>query len=138
MHLCKKCHRTDQNSEISRLLQQTFLGTKNHQSVETYVRPQFLEQNSEDREVQNGNIRYSKDLPSGSGVGNVHRLQVRLLSHTNSHTIQEVPALSFQWLILPIQSTTFWSVHSTCGIHGSGEGQTDGFTQRYKNPPVPR
>ena len=36
-------------------------------------------------------------------------------------------------------STTIWSVHSTHGIHGSGKGgQTDVFTQGYKNPPVPR
>ena len=40
--------------------------------------------------------------------------------------------------VLPIQSTTIWSVHCTNRIYGSGEGgQTDGFTRGCKNPPVP-
>ena len=46
---------------------------------------------------------------------------------------------SCQRSILPIQSTTLWSVHSTHGIHGSDDGgQTDGFTQWHKGPTVPR
>ena len=41
-------------------------------------------------------------------------------------------------LVLPIQSTTVWSLHSTHGVHGGGKGGlTDGFTQGYKNPSVP-
>ena len=40
---------------------------------------------------------------------------------------------------LPIQSTAIWSVHSSHGIHCvSKGGETDGHTQGYKNPPVPR
>ena len=41
--------------------------------------------------------------------------------------------------LLPIQSTTHWSVHSTDGVQSGGQrGQTDGFTEGYKNPSVPR
>ena len=40
---------------------------------------------------------------------------------------------------IPIQSTAFRSVHSTLGVHCSSKGgETDGHTQGYKNPPVPR
>ena len=40
---------------------------------------------------------------------------------------------------VPIQSTAFWSVQSTLRVHCSGNGgETDGHTQGYKNPPVPR
>ena len=40
---------------------------------------------------------------------------------------------------LPIQSTFLWSVHSAHGVHRvSKGGKTDGHTQGYKNPPVPR
>ena len=37
------------------------------------------------------------------------------------------------------QGTPFWSVHSAFGVHcNSKGGETDGHTQGYKNPPVPR
>ena len=40
---------------------------------------------------------------------------------------------------LPIQGIAFWPVHSTHGVHCvSKGGETDGHTQGYKNPPVPR
>ena len=40
---------------------------------------------------------------------------------------------------VPIQGTAPQSVHSTLGVHCSGKGgETDGHTQGYKNPPVPR
>ena len=40
---------------------------------------------------------------------------------------------------IPIQSTAVWSVHSTLGVHCSSKGgETDGHTQGYKNPLVPR
>ena len=40
---------------------------------------------------------------------------------------------------IPIQSSALWSVHSTHGVHCSSKGgETDGHTQGYKNPPVPR
>ena len=38
-----------------------------------------------------------------------------------------------------VQGTAFWSVHSTLGVHcDSKRGETDGHTQGYKDPPVPR
>ena len=41
--------------------------------------------------------------------------------------------------VIPVQRPTLWPVHSTHGVHSGGQrGQTDGFTEGYKNPPVPR
>ena len=40
---------------------------------------------------------------------------------------------------IPIQSTSFRSVHSTLGVYcNSKGGESDGYTKGYKNPPVPR
>ena len=40
---------------------------------------------------------------------------------------------------ITVQGIALWSVHSTHGAHcGSKGGETDGHTQGYKNPPVPR
>ena len=53
--------------------------------------------------------------------------------------IQEIPEISCPGSDIPIQSSTFWSVHSTLGVHCGGKGgETDGHAQGYKNPPVPR
>ena len=56
--------------------------------------------------VQNGDPRDKKNLPTGRGVGNLHRFQGRILPHTNSQSVQEVHAFSRPWSLLPIQSPT--------------------------------
>ena len=72
-------------------------------------------------------------------MGYLHRFLGRILPHTNSQSVQEVHAFSRPELVLPVQSTTRWPVHRTHGIHSGGQrGQTDGFTEGYKDPPVPR
>ena len=64
-------------------------------------------------------------------------------------TISRTPTSTFQYRPSPgntgftfklnLQGTTIWSFHSTHEIHGGGiGGQTDGFTEAYENPPVPR
>ena len=81
----------------------------------------------------------NKNFPPGRGVGHFHRLQKHVLPHTKSKSVQEVHAFSCPRSVLLIQSTAIWSVHSTHGVHGIGEGgQTDCLTKGYKNPPVPR
>ena len=107
--------------------------------METHPGPEHSEHLPEHRVVQNGDPRDSKNLPSGRGVGHFHRLQGRILPHTNSQSVQEVHAFSHPGSDVPVQGPTLWSVHSTHGFHSGGlRGQTDGFTEGYKNPPVPR
>ena len=73
------------------------------------------------------------------GVGHLNRLQRRLLPHTNTRTIQEIPEISCPGSDLPVQGSAFRFVYSTLVVHGSSKGsETDCPTQGYKNPPVPR
>ena len=52
-------------------------------------------------------------------------------------SVQEVHSFSHPGSVLPVQGPTLWSVHSNHGVHSGGQGgQTDGFTEGYKNPPV--
>ena len=67
------------------------------------------------------------------------KISPKILPHTNSQSVQEVHAFSHPASVLPVQSPTLWSVHSTYGVHSGGQrGQTDCLTEGYKNPPVPR
>ena len=107
--------------------------------MEIHPGPEHLEHLPKHRVIQNGDPRDNKDLPSGWGVGHFHGLQGRILPHTNSQTVQEVHVFSHPGSVLPVQSPTLWSFHSTYGVHSCGQrGQNDGLTEGYKNPPVPR
>ena len=78
-------------------------------------------------------------LPLCRGVGDLHRLQRRILPHTNNKTIQEVHALSYSGQDLTVQSTTLWSLHGPHGVYSGGQRvQTTSNEKGYKNPPVPR
>ena len=89
--------------------------------------------------VQNGDTRDMKYLLTGRGMGHLYRFQGRILPHTNSQSVQDVHVFLHPGSVLPVQITTLWPVHSTHGVHSGGRrSQTDGFTEGYKNPPVPR
>ena len=135
----QKWSRTGSKPKLTRVLQPAIFGTQTQQPVETGPGPEHLEHLSKHRVVQNGDPRDNKDLPTVGGVGHIHRLQRRILSYTNSQSVQEVHAFSHPGPVLPVQSPTLWPVHSTHGVHSGGQrGQTDGFTEGYKNLPVPR
>ena len=90
-------------------------------------------------EIQNGNTGNHQDIPPTRGVGHASRLQRCLLPYSNTGSIQEISQISYPGSDLPIQSIEFRSVHSTHGVHCvSKGGETDGQSQGYKNPPVPR
>ena len=58
---------------------------------------------------------------------------------SNSQSVQEVHALSPPGSVLPVQSPSLWPVHSSHGVHSGGlRGQNRGFSEGYKDPPVPR
>ena len=135
----QKCSRTGRKPKLTGDLQPAIFGTQTQQPVETHPGPEHSEHLPKHRVVQNGDPRDNKDLPSSRGVGHFHRLQGRILPHTNSQSVQEVHAFSHPGSVLPVQGPTLWAIHSTHGVHSGGQGgQTDGFTEGYKNPPVPR
>ena len=131
----QKCSRTGNKPKLTT----GYFWYQTQQPVETGLGPEHLEHLPKHRVVQNGDPRDNKDLPTVGGVGHIHRLQRRLLTYTNSQSVQEVHAFSNPGPVLPVQSPTLWPVHITHGVHSGGQrGQTDGYTEGYKNPPVPR
>ena len=77
-------------------------------------------------------------LKQGEWVTSIN-LKGCLLSYTNTGTVQEISEISHPFLDIPVQGSDIRFVHSTHGVHcGSKRGETDGHTQGYKNPPVPR
>ena len=135
----QKCSGNGSKPKLTGFLQPAIFGTQTQQPVETYHGPEYFEHLPKHRVVQNGDPRDNKDLPTVGGVGHLHRLQGRILPYTNSQSVQEVHAFPHPGSVLPVQSPTLWPVHSTHGVHSGGQrGQTDGFTEECKNPPVPR
>ena len=107
--------------------------------METYLRSEQTECFPQGGEIQNGDTGNHQDIPPTRGVGYLNRLQGRLLPYPYTGTVQEISEISCPGSDIPIQSTALWSVHSTLGVHCSGKGgETDGHTQGYKDPPVPR
>ena len=107
--------------------------------METGPGPEHLEHLFKHRVVKDGDPRDNKNLPTGRGVGHIHRFQRRLLPHTNSQSVKEVHAFSPPGSILPVQGPTLWPIHSPHGVHSGGQrGQTHGSSEGYKDPPVPR
>ena len=135
----QECSRTGNKSDLPRVLQPAIFGSQTQQPVETYLGPEHFEHLFKHRVVQDGDPRDNKNLPTGRGVGHIHRLQRRLLPHTNSQSVKEVHAFSHSGPLLPVQGPALWSFHSTHGVHSGGQrGQAHGLTTGYKNPPVPR
>ena len=135
----QKCSRTGRKSKLTGFLQPAIFGTQTQQPVETGPGPEHLEHLFKHRVVQDGYPRDNKNLPTGRGVGHIHRFQRRILPHTNSQSVQEVHAFSSPRSFLPVQSPTLWSIHSPHGVHSGGQrGQTHGTSEGYKDPPVPR
>ena len=135
----QECSRTSRKSELTGFLQPAIFGTQTQQPVETGPGPEHLEHLFKHRVVQDGYPRDNKNLPTGRGVGHVHRFQRRLLPYTNSQSVKEVHAFSPPGSVLPVQGPTLWPIHSPHGIHSGGQrGQTHGSSEGYKDPPVPR
>ena len=135
----QKCNRTGRKSKLPGVLQLTIFGTQTQQQVETQPGSEHLEHLFGHRVVQDGDPSDHKNLPTGRGVGHFHRFQRRVLPHTHSQSVQEVHAFSPPGSVLPVQGPTLWPVHSSHGAHIDGQrGQSDGLTEGYKNPPVPR
>ena len=135
----QKCSGASTKPNISGVFQPTIFSPKAQEQVETYTGSEQTEPFPQGGEIQNGDTGNHQDVPPTRGVGHLNRFQGRLLPYTNTGTVQEISEISCPGSDIPIQSTALWSVHSTLGVHCSSKGgETDGHTQGYKNPPVPR
>ena len=90
----QKCSRTGPQSNIFGFLQPTVPSSKTQQQMEANTRPEQTELLSKGGEVQNGDSGNHQNVPSRRGVGHFSRFQRRLLPHTNTGTIQEIPKIS--------------------------------------------
>ena len=62
--------------------------TKAKQPVAPHLGSEQTEQILENTVFQNGDTRDNTDLPPGRGVGDLHRLQRRILPYTNKQPVQ--------------------------------------------------
>ena len=135
----QKCCRTSKTSNISGVFQPAIFSPKAQQQVETHTRFEQIESFPQDEKIQNGDTGNHQNVPPTRGVGYLNKFQGRLLPYTNTGTVQEISEISCPRSDIPVQGTALWSVHSTLGLHcNSKRGETDGHTQGYKDPPVPR
>ena len=135
----QECDRTSSQKGLTRFLQPTIFSPKTRQQVETDLRPKQSEFFPQDRKIQDGDTRNHQNIPPKGRMGSLHRLQGRLLPHSNTGTAQEVPQISYPGADLPVQNTAVRSVDSSHGVYYySKGGKADGHSQRYKDPPVPR
>ena len=135
----QKCSRIGPQSNISGVFQSTLSSSKTQQQMEANTGSKQTKPFPQGGEIQNGDTGNHQNISPTRGVGHLSRLQGCLLPHSNTGTIQEIPKISCPRPDLPIQGVALWSVHSAHGVHCfSKRGETDGHTQGYKNPPVPR
>ena len=134
-----ECNRTSKKQNLSELFQPTFFSPQAKPKMETYSRSEQSEFFPQGGEIQDGDTRNHQDIPPARGVGHLNRFQGRLLPHTNTGTVQEISEISCPGSDIPVQGPALWSVHSTLAVYcDSKGGETDGQSQGYKNPPVPR
>ena len=135
----QKRGRVGPQSNIPGVFQPTISSPEAQQQMETNIRPKQSEFFPQSGKIQDGDTGNHQDIPPTGGVGHLDRLQGRLLPHPDTGTIQKISEISYPGPDLPIQGTSFRSVHSTLGVRCSSKGgETDGHAQGYKNPPVPR
>ena len=124
----QECSRTGRKSKLTGFLQAAIFGTQNQQPAETGPGPEHLKHLLKHRVVQDGDPRDNKNLPTGRGVGHIHRFQRRLLPHTNSQSVveftvvaKEVKLMALQKGIRIHQYLDDWlvraSIHDTCLQH---------------------
>ena len=135
----QKSGRKSSKSKITRILQPTILSPKTQQQMEANTGPKQLKRFPQSGKVQDGDTGNHQNIAPTRRVGHLSRLQRCLLPHTDTGTIQKISTFSCPGPDLPVQSIAFRSVHSAHGVHCISQGgETDGHTQGYKNPPVPR
>ena len=135
----QKCSRASKKPNISELFQQIVSSPKTKQSVETDLGSEQSEFLPQGGEIQDGDPGNHQDITPTRRMDHLHRLQGCILPHPSTGTVQEISEISCSRTNIPIQSPTIRIFDGTTGVHCSSKGgQTDGYTQEYKDPPVPR
>ena len=135
----QKCSGTSSKSKVPRVFQPAISSSETKQQVETYPRPEQTKSLPQGGEIQDGDTGNHQVITPTRGMGHIHRLSGRLFPYSSTGTIQEIFEISRPRANIPIQGPAVRPVHSPLGVYcGRKGGETDGHTQGYKNPPVPR
>ena len=135
----EKGSREGQGSNLTSLFQQTVHCPKAEPQVAANLGSQYSKSVFMRKNIQNGDSRDNPDLSTTRGVGDIARLQRRLLPHSNSLHIPKIPQVPLSEPVVPVSGTSLWPVNSSHGVHWCGQrGQVNGSVTGYKNPPVPR
>ena len=126
-------------SNLTSLFQQTVHCPKAEPQVPANLGSQYSKSVFMRKSIQNGDSRDNPDLSTTRGVGDIARLQRRLLPHSNSLHVPKIPQVPLSEPVVPVSGTSLWPVNSSHGVHWCGQrGQVNGSVTGYKNPPVPR
>ena len=90
----QKCHRISSQTDLTRVFQPTISSPKTRQQVETHFGPKQSKSFPQDRKIQDGDTGNHQDITPTGRMGNLHRLQGRLLPHSNTGTVQEILEIS--------------------------------------------
>ena len=101
------CNRTGPQSNIPGIFQPTLPSPKTQQQMEANTGSEQTKYFPQGGKIQNGDTGNHQNIPPKTGVGHLGGLQGRLLPHTNTGTIQEVPPISYSGPDLPIQALPF-------------------------------
>ena len=135
----QECCRVGPKSTIPGVLQPVVPCTEAQQPVASHLGSEQIKQLSENTNFHDGDSRDNTDLSPDRGVGDLHRLQRRVLPCPNKQSIQEVHAFSYPRQDLSIQGTTLWPFHSSHGVYSDSQrDQVASHETGYKDPPVPR
>ena len=135
----KKCYRTGTQTNLTRVLQPTILGSQTQQQMEANPRFEQSKCVPQNREIQDGDSGNHQNISPTGGMGNLHRLQGRLFPHSDTGTVQEISEVSRPGTDLSIPSSPFRLIHSSDGVHRCSKGgKADGHSEGYKDPPIPR
>ena len=104
----QECSRTGGKPKFTGFLQPTIFGTQTQQPVETHPGSEHLEHLFKHRVIQDGDPRDNKNLPTGRGVGHIHRLQRRIPIHSQSRKYMRfhLQGRSYQFKALPFGLST--------------------------------
>ena len=124
--------------QSSGVLQQALHCPQTKSKMAANLRSQCPQPVPQGQNLQNGNPRVHSSIFTTRRVGDVTRLQRRLLSHPYQSKLKEVPPVPLSGPNLPVSSSPFWPLYSSYGVHDCGQrGKTHGSGKEHPNAPVP-
>ena len=136
-HAYKKGDSSCQKTHYSGILQQTFSGSKTHESLATSNRSKYVKPSFTCTDIQDGNSRIYQEIDLKRGVGHLDRPHRRLFPCSNTSTISKISKISDQKRGFSVSSSSFWCRDSSPRVHSHCQrGQTHSSSQEPQNPSI--